>query len=170
MTPTLASENLTLRLLTKVTARHVSWLNDLETMQFSEQRHEVHTNNSVQKYINGFNPPSHIWGIYRVSDNQHVGNITAYVDKYNNFAEIGILLGKDYWRAGFGTEAWLSVCSWMLDKDGGNIRKLSAGFRADNTFMRRVLEKTGFQFDGELKNHFLIGSTPIGIKFYSRFQ
>lgn len=172
MTPTLTTQHLILRPLTKASQRQVDWLRDPEVMQFSEQRHREHTLTTCLRYIQSFAGDGHIWAIWTVISEQYVGNIAAVVDVPNNIADLSVLIGdREQWGKGYGTEAWREVSTWLLDKDGGALRKLEAGCMAVNVPMRRVLDHTGFQFEGERKNHFLYkAGQPCGAVYYGRFR
>jgi RimJ/RimL family protein N-acetyltransferase len=173
MTPTLATGRLSLRRIGKPTPRQVAWLNDPEVMRFSEQRHREHTLHSQQVYINLFRqvPSSHFWGIYRVDRKTHIGNVTAVHDTANNVADVGIMIGEsELWGQGYATEAWHKVCEWLLDKDGGAVRKLEAGCMRDNMAMLKIIRSSGFVEEGERKNHFLLGGSPVGMVLFGRFQ
>lgn len=169
--PTLSTARLVLRPIFAAHKRQVDWLNNPKVVQFSEQRHRPHTLASCQRYVNSFQAGSQIWAIHLVADNRHIGNITAVLDRPNNVSELGILIGDvKMWGNGYATEAWLAATEWSLDKDGGNVRKLSGGCMKTNEAMLKVLRKTGFTFECERPAHFLFGSSPIACIYFARFQ
>lgn len=171
MTPTLTSHRLTLRPLTKASQRQLDWLRDPKVTEFSEQRHHQHTLSSCLRYINSFTPDGHIWAIYTALNDLHIGNLAADVDKPNNVCDLSIMIGNtDYWGSGFGTEAWRRAAEWLLDKEGGELRKVEAGCMALNLPMRKLFDHTGFQFEGERKNHFLKEGQLCGAVYYGRFR
>ncbi len=172
MTPTITTTKLILRPLLKATQRHVDWLRDQKVVEYSEQRHREHTLTTCLRYIHSFVPDGHIWAIYTTKDDRHIGNIAADVDRPNNTADLSILIGdREHWGKGLGSEAWRWVTEWLLNKDGGDLRKVEAGCMAVNIAMRRVLDHTGFQFEGERKNHFLYkAGQPCGAVYYGRFR
>src|SRR5271170_2789340 len=97
MTPPLTTVNLVLiryepRLLRQ---QHVDWLNDPETVKYSEQRHRKHTLDTQRQYLWTFPKNSHIWLIEKTNPLQAIGTITAYIDEPNNVANMGILLGEE---------------------------------------------------------------------------
>lgn len=170
--PTITTQNLVLRPLTKATQRQVDWLRDQEVVRYSEQRHKDHTLASQLRYVQSMNADgSFIWAIVYAANDRHIGNLTAAVDGPNLVADVGILIGdRDYWGRALGTEAWRAATLWLLDKGGGNLRKLEAGCMATNIAMRRVLDHTGFAFEGERKNRFLYGDQPVGAVLYGKFR
>lgn len=172
MTPTLSLPRLVLRPLTKATQRQIDWLRNPDVVKYSEQRHRKHTLTTCLTYIHSFNPDGHIWSIWTMYNDQHIGNIAADVDAPNNIADLSIMIGDPTkWADGYGTEAWRGATEWLLDKHAGNLRKIEAGCMALNTGMRKVLERTGYQFEGERKNHFLyLSNQPSGAVFYGKFR
>lgn len=172
MTPTITTNRLVLRPLTKASQRQLDWLRDPKVTEYSEQRHREHTLSTCLRYVNSFVPDGHIWAIYTAGDDRHIGNIAADVDAPNNVCDLSIMIGEpEFWGKGFATDAWSRVTGWLLDKEGGKLRKVEAGCMAVNIPMRRVLDHTGFQFEGERKNHFLYKEgQPCGAVYYGRFR
>jgi len=170
VTPTLSTERLTLRQLTKPTPDHVRWLNDPEVTRYSEQRHIEHSMYRQIQYINSFEGNSHIWGIYRVDNKANIGIITATHDPPNNLADVGILIGDvDVWGQGYGAEAWRAACDWLLSPDGGGMRKLEAGCMRANEAMMKIIIKSRFKHEGDRANHFLLGGNPVSAALFGRF-
>lgn len=171
MTPTLSTERLSLRPLTKVSARQVAWLNDPEVVRFSEQRHREHTMFSQMGFVNEFGDGSHLWAIHRIDTGEHIGNVSATHDAPNNVADVGILLGETrLWGQGYASEAWQAACDWLLEKEGGAMRKLEAGCMRDNAAMMKIILKSRFAVEGERANHFLLGGNPVGMVLFGRFR
>jgi ribosomal-protein-alanine N-acetyltransferase len=172
MTPTLSLPRLVLRPLTKATQRQIDWLRDPDVVKYSEQRHREHTFSTCMRYIQSFTPDGHIWSIWTASDDQHIGNIAADVDYPNNIADLSIMIGDtEQWGQGFASEAWRGATEWLLGKHDGNLRKVEAGCMALNTPMRKIMERTGYQFEGERKNHFLyLPEQPTSAVFYGKFR
>jgi len=169
MTPTISTARLTLRPLTKATPRQVGWLNDAEVVRYSEQRHREHTLYSQTSYINLFLDKSHLWGIHLVETDEHIGNLSAMHDTPNNVSDIGIMIGETkHWGSGFGGEAWAAACGWLLDKDGGGIRKLEAGCMRPNAAMLKIIRGSGFTQEGERLNHFLLNGSPVSAVLFGR--
>lgn len=173
MTPTLATTLVTLSPLTVATKRQIRWLTTPEVVKYSEQRHYAHNLLAQNAYISSFSTDAvgHLWSIHAVKNNEHIGNLAATIDRPNEVAEVSILIGEpEYWGKGYGYEAWIEACRWLLRKEGGNVRKLEAGCMANNKAMLRILDKSGFQFEGERFNHFLFQGCPVGMKLYGRFR
>lgn len=169
MTPTISTERLSLRHLTKSSPDQIRWLNDPEIMRYSEQRHQHHTQFSQINYVNSYKDGSHIWAIHRLDVKKHIGNLTATYDAPNRLADVGILIGEaDQWGRGYGAEAWNAACSWLLGD--GDVRKLEAGCMRSNEAMMKIIRKSGFKQEGERANHFLAGGSPVSAMLYGRFK
>lgn len=170
MTPTISTARLSLRPLAKASARNVGWLRDPDVVRYSEQRHRPHTLSSQLRYINSFAGDAHLWGIYLVGG-EHVGNISAAHDENNRVSDVAVMIGETkHWGKGLATEAWVRVCGWLLDRDGGNIRKLEAGCMRNNEAMMKIIRGTGFVQEGERLNHFLFGGNPISMVLFGRMR
>ena len=140
-----------------VTEAHVAWLNNPEIVQFSEQRHYAHTIKSQQRYIESFPEDSHIW-LIREEDVSDVGTITAYIDRPNQLANMGILIGqKSIWGRSYGLHAWELVMDFLLH---AGIRKIEAGCMASNKRMANLLDHAGFSCEAVVPNHFLLNKQP----------
>lgn len=171
MTPTISTSRLSLRPLIKGTPRQVAWLTDPEVVKYSEQRHKPHSLKSQLRFIDTFSGRSHLWGIFLAATGDHIGNLSAVHDENNNVSDVGILIGeKKCWGLGMGSEAWKAACGWMLDPGCGNIRKLEAGCMRANEAMLKIIRKSGFQEEGERKNHFLLDGAPVGMVLFGRHR
>lgn len=131
-----------------------SWLNDPEVVQYSEQRHKVHTVQSQLDYWDSqaTKDPNRYLGIYLDKGNKFIGSVSAEVDLPNEVANVGIMIGdKREWRKGYGFEAWDAFCN-LLFKSG--IRKVEAGLMHINAGMKSVCVKYGMDLEGRLLDHF----------------
>jgi RimJ/RimL family protein N-acetyltransferase len=171
MTPTIATKNLSLRKLSKASPLQVRWLLDPEVVRYSEQRHNNHTFTTQHRYVQSFSGSSHLWAIFLVKTNEHIGNLSARHDAPNNVADVGIMLGDTrYWGLGYATEAWKDACAWLLDKDGGSVRKLEAGCMHTNEGMLNIIRGSGFKQEGERLNHFVQAGNPVNALLFGRFR
>jgi ribosomal-protein-alanine N-acetyltransferase len=171
ITPTISTNRLTLRPLTKATSRNIAWLRDRDVVRYSQQRHRDHTLSSQVRYINSFVGRSHLWGIYLAESGNHIGNISAANDEPNNVSDIGIMIGETaFWGKGYAREAWTAACGWLLDKDYGGVRKLEAGCSRNNVAMMKIIQGSGFKQEGELLNHLLIDNAPVSAVLFGRMR
>jgi [ribosomal protein S5]-alanine N-acetyltransferase len=171
MTPTISTNRLSLRPLTKSTPRQIGWLIDPEVVKYSEQRHQNHNLKSQLRYIDTFGGKSHLWGIYLAATGDHIGNVSAVHDDDNKVSDVGILIGeRKCWGLGMGREAWKAACTWLLDPLCGDIRKLEAGCMRENEAMVKIIRANGFDLEGERKNHFLLDGRPVGMMLFGRHR
>ena len=131
-----------------ITKEYVSWLNDPELMKYSEQRHLTHTIESFKESDNL------LYAILESNENGHVGNINAYIDKYNGTAAVGILVGKT--GRGYGFSAWKEMMDILFR--GNNIRKVTAATMAVNVPMIKIMKKANMQYEQNRLNFFLMVS------------
>ena len=77
-----------------ITKEYLQWLNNPKLMQYSQQRFHKHSIKSCIKYFESFQKTDNLfYAIFDYSQDFHVGNINAYIDKKNKVADIGILIG-----------------------------------------------------------------------------
>jgi len=172
MTPTLNTKRLVLRPLKKATLRQVDWLHDPKVLQYSEQRHAVHSLATQRHYITHQPAGSYVWAIHLVDDDYHIGNLTAVADRPNGVADLAILIGeRACWGLGYATEAFDTTTGWLLGPAGGNFRKVEAGCMSANAAMKKVLNKAGYALEGERRNHYLLGDGQLaGMLLYGRVR
>jgi RimJ/RimL family protein N-acetyltransferase len=171
MTPTISTERLMLRPLTKPTSRQLAWLRDPAVVQYSQQRHRTHTLSTQLHYVNSFVGRSHLWAIHHVGSGEHIGNLSAMNDEPNNVSDVGIMIGESkYWNHGYGREAWRRACEWLLDPQCGGVRKLQAGCARTNTAMLKIIRDSGFKQEGELLNQFMLDGGVVSALLFGRMK
>jgi RimJ/RimL family protein N-acetyltransferase len=127
----------------------VQWLNDPVVVQYSEQRHQVHTEETQQEYID--DGPD-IFREIHTHQGKFIGTITANIDRPNSVADVGILIGeKEEWSKGYGFEAWSAFCNHLLTH---GMRKIEAGTMSRNRAMLKVFGKYGMNYEGCRHEHF----------------
>ena len=139
-----------------LTSRYVSWLNDPEVVQFSEQRHREHTLLTCANYFESIQQSNgHFLAIETTVDGLgHIGNIGVSIDPHNLIADISIIIGeKKAWGKGFGSIAWNAVLKEMLKNQG--LRKITAGTMSVNEPMLRLMNRSGMHVESIRRNHFL---------------
>jgi [ribosomal protein S5]-alanine N-acetyltransferase len=155
----------------RLTERYVSWLNDRETMRYSENRQRTHTLQSCREYAGSFeDTPHYFWAIVaRDHALGHIGNINAYVEPAHGVADVGIVVGeRASWGRGYGTEAWVGVCDFLLRTAG--IRKVSAGAVAVNRAMIAIMRRAGMQPDGIRAAHQIIEGEAVDVVHAALFR
>jgi [ribosomal protein S5]-alanine N-acetyltransferase len=134
-----------------LTREYVSWLNDPETVKFSEQRHHKHDLATCQAYANDMRSRGLLWAI--LVHDEHVGNISAHLDIPNLSADISILITAGFHGEGVGTSAFQQAMVELKEK---GIRRVTVGCMARNKAMIRVALKSGLAIEAIRHNHFLI--------------
>lgn len=151
----LTSENIELRLFSEsdIADDYITWLNDPETVRYSNQRFIKHSIESSASYFNSFKGTDHLFVL--IADKETgvpVGTMTVYIYPMHSTAEVGILIGnKDYLGKGIGQEAWNRLINFLLHY--ADLRKVFAGTLVCNTAMMKIIKNSGMNEDGIFKNH-----------------
>lgn len=87
-----------------------------------------------------------------VSDGRAVGSIGIFLgnDVYEKSGELGYWLSEEYWGRGIMTNAVKQICREAFDRF--DIVRIYAEPYEHNQGSRRVLEKTGFTYEGTMRN------------------
>lgn len=149
---------------------YISWLNDKNIMRYSNQRFIVHSMDSCLKYHAAFQESDNFFmGIRRLSDNEMIGTLTAYVATNHGTVDLGIMIGnRAVWGMGYGLDAWITMTKWFLARQ--NIRKLTAGTLACNFGMIKLMERSGMILEATRKAQEIIDECPIDILYYAKFN
>ncbi len=95
-------------------------------------------------------------GLWRAvfADGKCVGNISIEKkdDVYQRDGEIGYMMEKSQEGRGIMTEAVKQMCRLAFKSRELNLSRITGCVYAPNTASRRVLEKSGFQMEGNLRN------------------
>ena len=140
-------DNFFLRTLKKeeVGPNYVSWLNDPEVTQFTEQRHRLHSLESVIKFVDEKykSDVDFLFGIY--FKKIHVGNIKlGPIDWKNGEGEVSYIIGeKRFWGMGLATKSIYAVKRYA--RDSLKLACLTAGYYEENFGSAKALKKSGFK-------------------------
>jgi len=80
-------------------------------------------------------------------------------------AELGYYLAESYWGRGIMTNAVKEICNYVFENT--DIIRIFAEPYAFNQASCRVLEKTGFQFEGVLRQNAVKNGQPVDMKMYA---
>jgi len=80
-------------------------------------------------------------------------------------AEIGYVLGREYWNQGLTTEAVREVIRFGFA--AMQLNRIQAICEVDNIASGRVLEKAGMQLEGILRQYIQYKDKPLDMKMYS---
>jgi len=87
-------------------------------------------------------------------------------DVHRQTAELGYWLGQEFWGRGIMTEAVAAFTDFCFEEF--QLRRIYAEPFANNPASARVLEKTGFAFEGRLKNNVLKDGKLLDSLLYAR--
>jgi RimJ/RimL family protein N-acetyltransferase len=145
-----------------------SWLNNKTTVRYSEQRHMIHTAITQLQYIRSFiEHPSNILREIRLDGNL-IGTISAYIDKHNRIADVGILIGHGFQGKGYGYEAWSMFCKNLFEN--GDMRRIEGGCMANNLPMIKLFRKYGMKEEGRRMSHFVFEGSYSDLVLHGRFR
>jgi RimJ/RimL family protein N-acetyltransferase len=99
-------------------------------------------------------------------EDTYIGDVGYYdYEKKHNRAEIGYILGKDYWGNGIMSEALEAMLSYGYNEMGLN--RVQALIDPRNTSSLRVAEKQGFTYEGTFRDYELEYGAYIDLDMYS---
>ncbi len=105
--------------------------------------------------------------IVRSEDNQLMGLAQLGIESFlHRRAELGYLLGSPYWGQGFGGEAVNLITDFGFDHLG--LKRIYAVAAARNEASRRLLEAQGFDKEGTLRDHLLLGNAWVDGDIFAR--
>lgn len=83
-------------------------------------------------------------------------------------AELGYYIAEEYWGKGITTEAVKQICDYVFSMS--DIIRIYAEPFAYNTASCRVLEKSGFQYEGTLRKNAVKNGKVLDMKIYSKIR
>lgn len=99
-----------------------------------------------------------------------VGTVGAFRQDniHRRSAELGYYLAEEYWGRDIMTEAVMQLCSLVFSQS--DILRIYAEPFAYNIASCRVLEKSGFQYEGAMRSHALKNGNILDVKLYARLK
>lgn len=91
--------------------------------------------------------------------------LTRQANIHDRTAEMGYYLGEEFWGQGIGTEAVKQVCDYVFENT--DIMRIYAEPFARNAASCRILEKSGFVFEGTLRKNAVKNGVVEDMKMYS---
>lgn len=128
---------------------------DPEVMRFvAEDRPVAEIREAFDSRLMPWTPGSAHWLCLVVRDtaSQMPLGVTGYIHREQDCAEVGFLFAPAAQGKGYGFESLQALCDFAFTQ--GNIRRLSATVTAGNVASKHLLEKTGFQLEGELRESY----------------
>ena len=128
-----------------ITDKYVSWLNNNEVMQYTEQRFKAHTKETTLKFVKEkLNSKFDLlFGIF--FKNNHIGNIKLGPINWDSLeASISFFIGeKLFWGKGITTNVIKKLTEYGFNKL--NIKKIKAGYYEENIASSKIFKKCGFK-------------------------
>ena len=109
------------------------------------------------------------WALTLPPDDRIVGMIGCRVREHA--ADIGYVLGRNYWNRGYITEAAKAIVGWAIHVE--SIYRVWAVCDIENKASSRVLEKVGMQREGILRRYIVhpnVSSEPRDCFVYARVR
>lgn len=121
----------------------------------------------LKKYIENYNNNNYYrWAIVDNESNRCIGQIAFYlVDLKNHFAEIEYCIATDYQNRGLMTEAVKAVIKFGFEEIG--LHKIQISTKEINAPSKRVIEKSGFTYEGTQRDYFYYDGKYIDRLYYS---
>lgn len=103
-------------------------------------------------------------------DNKVIGSITVFRQEniHNKTGELGYYLAREYWGKGIMTKVVNQICEYVFDNS--DIIRIYAEPFAYNLASCRVLEKSGFHYEGTLRKNAIKNGKILDMKMYSRLK
>lgn len=121
----------------------------------------------LKYWINVFDYNDGIYfAIARKSDNKMIGSVgVSGINRNHNRIEASYDLAKEFWGQGIMSKALAAVLKYVFEEM--KINRIEAYAMADNIGSYRVLEKCGFVFEGNLRQHRYHKGQYVDIGSYS---
>ena len=155
-----------------ITRDYISWLNDSQTMMFTEQRFKKHTFSEVKKFVNNVkkSKTDFLYAII-LNENQkkiHIGNIKlGPINHYHKYAYISYFIGnKNYLNKGYGKLLIKNIAK--LAKKKFILKKIIAGTYSNNIASRKILEFNKFKLEGRIKKQFKFKNKYVDHLIYGK--
>ncbi|WP_054957494.1 GNAT family N-acetyltransferase [Paenibacillus dakarensis] len=117
----------------------------------------------VERYENKTIAP---WGIEYKENGRMIGTVDfVFWKPEHQVAELGYVLGKDYWGKGIITEAAAELLRFAFTKM--DLVRIQARCIADNTGSSRVMEKIGMTYEGTQRKAEKVKGTHRDFKWYA---
>jgi len=153
--------------LDDASAEYLSWLNNYNTVKFTESRHTVHTMESLKEFISHVsNENNYCFAIIDIQSGKHIGNIKiGNIHPIYKYADVGLIIGeKDFWGKGIATES-IKLCVEFAFKQL-RLHRLYAGIYSVNVGSIKAFEKAGFVREGREKEKYLFEGKRIDSYIY----
>lgn len=122
----------------------------------------IKTSRITEKPENGANLN---FAIIDQNDDEYLGTVSLKnIDTGNKTAEFAIILRKKAQGRGIAYNATKLILKKAFEDIG--LRRVYLAVYSNNEAAIRLYEKSGFKYEGEFRNHFIIDGEPVGWKWY----
>ena len=139
-------------------AEHLLWdahQSEFDTIQFLNIVYAAYNHNKAAP-----------WGIELKLSKKIIGTAGfVYWEKDNKEAEVGYAISQQYWNQGLVTEAVSKIIKFGFEEL--RLKKITSRCKPDNTGSYKVLEKSGFIFDGIVENQMFMKGKLEDMRMYS---
>ena len=135
-----------------LTSNYYKWITDLKVTKYLETRFYPQSVEKIAEYVREQNSNHNtvfLAIILKENTQHHIGNIKLVINWIHQYAEISLVISKDYWNKGIGTEAIKLASAYALNVLG--LHKLIAGAYSENIGSIKAFQKAGFKIEGEIK-------------------
>ncbi len=153
-----------------ITDAYLGWLQDKELLRYSKQRLRTHTRASCRAYLQSFvDSPHHFGSIHQRGDGVPVGTITAYVERHDGVADLGILVGHPQARGkGLAREAWGLMMEYLFRFE--DLRKVTGGTLAVNQPMVRIFLHWRMALEGVKREEQVVDGRPADVLLFGALK
>jgi RimJ/RimL family protein N-acetyltransferase len=167
--PVLAGERVTLRGITQDDAPqlHAVFSDPVAMRYWSGPPHTAlaETEEMVARIHAGFTDRSVLqWGISRNADRRVLGTVTLFPSGRQPRAEIGYILGSEYWGKGYMQEALRALVRFAFDEL--KLRRIEADVDPRNAASVRSLDRLGFKREGLLRERWNVAGEIQDTAFF----
>lgn len=127
------------------------------------------TRNYIEEMLRREAAGTHLYATIALKATQEIiGTAMIFAfDHEAKHAELGYVFHSRYWGKGYGTEAVRLMNDFAADFL--KLRKLHARVVDANIGSARVLEKNGFELEGQLKDYYLIEDSYYDLLLFGKF-
>lgn len=128
---------------------------------------ETETAALLDKWITAYSNQNYYrWAICLKDGNECIGQIAYFlVDDTNHFGEIEYCIGEDFQNQGLMTEAVTAILHYGFEQI--HLNKVQVCHKSTNMPSQRVIEKSGFIYEGKLREFFYIDGKYVDRLYYS---
>ncbi|WP_086349508.1 GNAT family N-acetyltransferase [Candidatus Enterococcus clewellii] len=131
---------------------------------------EAETAALLDKWITSYaNQNYYRWAIRLKEKDDCIGQIAYFlVDDTNHFGEIEYCIGEEFQNQGLMTEAVTAILHYGFEQI--HLNKVQVCHKSTNMPSQRVIEKSGFVYEGTLRDYFYMDGEYVDRLYYSILQ